>query len=183
MTEPLPRAARPFVQFATLLRANGFAVAPEQTQAFIAAVGLLGPVTMRDIHRAALPTLAPPPERRDEFDALFRLLFHGQTLAAPSDAEPEDDEDLQILDAGGRRDGAARGDGGTGGGRRGHRGRAADACASSATRTRARRCNGSPGRRRARCRASARIAAARRRAATAGTCAACCATPCAATAR
>ena len=99
MIEPLPRALRPFVQFATLLRANGFAVAPEQTQAFVAAVLLLGPASMRDIHRAAVPTLAPPPERRDEFDALFRQLFHGQTLAAPSQAEPEDDEDLQVLDA------------------------------------------------------------------------------------
>ena len=99
MTEPLPRALKPFIQFATILRANGFAVAPEQTQAFVAAVGLLGPVSMRDIHRAAVPTLAPPPERRDEFDALFRLLFHGQTLAAPSDADPDDEEDLQVLDA------------------------------------------------------------------------------------
>lgn len=99
MTEPFPRALEPFVQFATVLRANGFAVAPEQTQTFLAAVGLLGPVSMRDIHRAAVPTLAPPPERRDEFDALFRRLFHGQTLAAPSDADPEDDEDLQVLDA------------------------------------------------------------------------------------
>ena len=99
MSEPLPRAVRPFVQFTALLRTNGFSVAPEQTQTFIAAVGLLGPVTMRDIYRAALPTLAPPPERRDEFDALFRLMFHGQTLAAPSDAEPEDDEDLEIVDA------------------------------------------------------------------------------------
>ena len=97
MTAPLPRAAWPFVRFATLLRANGFAVAPEQTQGFIAAVGLLGPNTMRDIYRAALPTLAPPPERRDEFEALFRLHFHGQTLAAPG-GEPEDDEDLQVVD-------------------------------------------------------------------------------------
>ena len=98
MTEPLPRALRPFVHFATVLRANGFAVAPEQTQAFIASVRLLGPVSMRDIYRGALPTLAPPPERRDEFDALFRQVFHGQTLAAPSEAEVED-EDLQVLDA------------------------------------------------------------------------------------
>jgi uncharacterized protein len=98
MTTPLPRAAWPFVRFASLLRANAFAVAPEQTMAFIAAVGLLGPVTMRDIYRAAVPTLAPPPERRDEFEALFRLHFHGQTLAAPG-GEPEDDEDLEIVEA------------------------------------------------------------------------------------
>ncbi len=99
VSDALPRALAPFVRFAGLLRANGFAVAPEQTQAFIAAVGLLGPRSMADVHRAAVPTLAPPPERRDEFDALFRLLFHGQTLAAPADADPEDDEDLQVLDA------------------------------------------------------------------------------------
>ena len=97
MSEPLPRAAWPFVRFATVLRAQGFAVAPEQTQGFIAAVGLLGPRTMRDIYRAAVPTLAPPPERRDEFEALFRLHFHGQSLAAPG-GEPDDDEDLQVAD-------------------------------------------------------------------------------------
>ncbi len=99
LAESLPRAAWPFVRFATLLRANGFAVAPEQTQAFIAAVGLLGPRSMVDIHRAAVPTLAPPPERRDEFDALFRLLFHGQSLVAPSGTDSDDEDDLQAFDA------------------------------------------------------------------------------------
>ena len=59
MPDTLPRAARPFVEFSTLLRANGFAVAPDQTQTFIQAVGLLGPRSMADIHRAALATLAP----------------------------------------------------------------------------------------------------------------------------
>ncbi len=97
MTDPLPRGVEPFVRFATLLRANGFAVAPEQTQAFIAAVGLLGPRSMVDIHRAAVPTLAPPPERRDEFDALFCLLFHGQSLAAS--AEAGDEDEMQAVDA------------------------------------------------------------------------------------
>ena len=38
----LPRAARPFVGFAALLRANGFLVAPEQTTAFLSAIELLG---------------------------------------------------------------------------------------------------------------------------------------------
>lgn len=98
----LPRAARPFVDFATLLRRHGFAVAPEQTQTFVQAVGLLGPRRMADIHGAALATLAPPPERRTEFDALFRLMFLGQTLAAPADGEPDDD-DLEAFD---ERDGA-----------------------------------------------------------------------------
>ncbi len=91
MSQLLPRAAWPFVEFATLLRGNGFSVSPEQTQSFIAGVGLLGPRNMGDIHKAALATLAPPPERRDEFDALFRLLFLGQSLAAPATADDEDE--------------------------------------------------------------------------------------------
>ncbi len=60
----LPRAARVFVAFVGLLRANGFAVAPEQTTAFLAAIELLGPRSLEDIRRAGLATLAPPPERR-----------------------------------------------------------------------------------------------------------------------
>ena len=67
MSEPLPRAAEPFVRFTAALRTHGFSVAPEQTEAFIAGVGLLGPRAIGDIYRAAVPTLAPPPERRDAF--------------------------------------------------------------------------------------------------------------------
>lgn len=96
MTDALPMAARPFVTFTGLLRENGFAVAPEQTTAFIAAVGLLGPRSMEHIHRGALATLAPPPERRPEFDALFRFHFHGQGLAAP--AEPSEAEEMHIAE-------------------------------------------------------------------------------------
>lgn len=89
--EDLPRAAWPFVEFSTLLRTNGFFVSPEQTQTFIQAVGLLGPKSVGDIHKAGLATLAPPPERREEFDALFRLLFLGQSIAAgTSDGEEEE---------------------------------------------------------------------------------------------
>lgn len=102
MSEPaLPRAAQPFVSFATLLRLNGFAVAPEQTQSFLAAVGLLGPRSMRDVYRAAVATLGPQPDRRDRFDALYRQHFLGQSM--PDFAEQADDDDLQVLD---ERDGA-----------------------------------------------------------------------------
>ena len=76
----LPRAVRPFVTFATLLRVNGFAVAPEQTQSFLAAVDLLGPRSMQDIYRAAVATLGPQPDRRDVFDALYRQHFLGHSL-------------------------------------------------------------------------------------------------------
>lgn len=89
----LPQAARPFVSFAALLRRNGFAVVPEQTQSFVAAVGLLGPRAMDDIFRAALATLAPPPERRREFDALYRAHFLGQSVAAAAAPDPDEDED------------------------------------------------------------------------------------------
>ena len=92
----LPRAAWPFVEFSTLLRANGFSVSPDQTQGFIQAVGLLGPRSIGDIHRAALAMLAPVPERREEFDALFRLLFLGQSIAAGAAAD--DEEELQAFD-------------------------------------------------------------------------------------
>ena len=48
-----------FLEFPALLRANGFAVAPEQTATFLEAVGLLGPRSVADIRRAAHATLAP----------------------------------------------------------------------------------------------------------------------------
>lgn len=97
MSHPMPRAARAFVDFAGLVRRHGFAVAPEQTTAFIAAIDLLGPKRLSDIHRAAHATLAPPVERHPEFDALFRAFFMGQTLAAP--APGEEDEEFRVQDA------------------------------------------------------------------------------------
>jgi hypothetical protein len=100
VSEAVPAGARPLVSFSTLLRVNGFPIAPDQTTAFVAAVGLLGPRRMGDIHAAALATLAPPPERREEFDALYRAHFLGQSVegAAPAQdeetrvSEPETDE-------------------------------------------------------------------------------------------
>jgi uncharacterized protein with von Willebrand factor type A (vWA) domain len=98
----LPRAARPLVTFAALLRANGFAVAPEQTQSFLAAVALLGPRAMHDIYRAAVATFGPQPDRRDDFDALYRQHFLGHSLP-DSVGQAVDDEELQVFD---ERDGA-----------------------------------------------------------------------------
>lgn len=94
----LPRPLLPFVRFASLLRVNGFSVAPEQTQSFVAAVGLLGPRSMDDVHRSALATFGPAPERREEFDALFRMMFLGQTVAAPMEADMGDEEELEAFD-------------------------------------------------------------------------------------
>ena len=89
--DPLPRAARPLLGFVTLLRANGFAIAPEQTTAFLSAIELLGPRSLADIRRAGLATLAPPPERHGAYDALFRLHFLGDDVAGFGDREDDDD--------------------------------------------------------------------------------------------
>ncbi len=94
----LPRAARPFVEFPALLRANGFAVAPEQTQTFIAAIGLLGPKDMSDIRRSANAALAPPYERREEFDTLFGAFFEGRLVAADAMGESDEAEDTRVQD-------------------------------------------------------------------------------------
>lgn len=101
-TAALPKGVEPFVQFVQKLRQYEFVVAPDQTQTFIEAVGLLGPRSMRDIYRAAKATLAPPVERVDAFDALFRQVFLGQSVAADAMSDADDDE-LQVMD---ERDGA-----------------------------------------------------------------------------
>lgn len=99
----LPPAVRPFVSFVTRLRDNGFAVAPEQTQGFLAAVGLLGPRSMAQLRLAAIATLGIQPDQRDLFDALFDLHF----LGLLSDIEERDgalDEETKVQDEGGRMD-------------------------------------------------------------------------------
>lgn len=89
-TAVLPRPLVPFMAFAQALRASGFAVAPEQARALIAAVGLLGPTSLADIRRAAHATIGPAPERREEFDAIFDEIFLGRMLTAEAFGEPED---------------------------------------------------------------------------------------------
>ena len=89
--DPPPRAVRPFIDFVPLLRANGFAVAPEQTTTFLSAIGLLGPRDLEDVRRAGLATLAPPPERRAAYDALFDMHFAG---AEGDDLDEGEDDDV-----------------------------------------------------------------------------------------
>jgi len=88
----LPAGARPFVAFATLLRASGFAVAPEQTTAFLSAITLLGPRGLHDIRSAAHALFAPPPERHDEFNALFDAHFLGAVELGREAGEPDPDD-------------------------------------------------------------------------------------------
>src|SRR5580693_6486351 len=81
-----------FLGFTALLRRSGFAVAPEQTIAWLSAIELLGPQEIGDVRRAARATLAPPPERFAEFDALFDAHFlgalHPSEISRPSDEAP-----------------------------------------------------------------------------------------------
>lgn len=93
---PLPPAARPFLGFAQLLRAHGFAVAPEQVVAFLEAVELLGPRHLTDIRRAAVATLAPPRERIEEFLALFAAYFEGRGRTVPGTGEEGEAEPLRV---------------------------------------------------------------------------------------
>ena len=94
--DPTPRAARPFIDFVSLLRANGFMIAPEQTTAFLAAILLLGPRDPEDIRRAGLATLAPPPERHAAYNLLFRIYFLGDE--APELGEGEDEDIVRVQD-------------------------------------------------------------------------------------
>jgi uncharacterized protein with von Willebrand factor type A (vWA) domain len=90
MTTAPPRALTPFLAFAPALRAAGFAAAPEQTEAFVAAVGLLGPRSLRDVRLAAHAVFGPHPERMEAFDAVFDTVFLGRSIAAPMPGETED---------------------------------------------------------------------------------------------
>ena len=94
----MPRAATPFLGFGRLLRRYGFAIAPEQVTGFMQAVTLLGPRSMADIREAALATLAPPPDRREEFEAHFHSHFYGNASAV---VEGDADEETRIKDDGG----------------------------------------------------------------------------------
>lgn len=96
-----PRAAHPFLGFGRLLRRFGFTIAPEQISGFMQAVTLLGPRSMNDIREAALATLAPTPDRRNEFEAHFRGWFYGDVSPA---VEGESDEEIQVKDDGSTRE-------------------------------------------------------------------------------
>lgn len=86
----LPQALAPFMAFPPALRSVGFPAAPEQTQGFLAAVGLLGPRSIHDIRRAAFAIYGPGPERTEVFDAVFDAVFLGRALHAPAEGMPEE---------------------------------------------------------------------------------------------
>lgn len=103
MTAPLPAAVRLFVTFPTLLRGHGFSIAPEQTTSFLMAVELLGPRSIEHIRKAAVATLAPHPEQRELFDALFDLHFLG-AIAEPGDEDFAPDDEMAVQEDSGSRE-------------------------------------------------------------------------------
>ncbi len=103
MIAPLPAAARPFVAFPTLLRTHGLNVAPEQTTSFLMAIELLGPRSIGHVRKAAVATLAPHPEQRELFDALFDMHFLG-AIAEPGDEDFAPDEEMAVQEDSGSRE-------------------------------------------------------------------------------
>lgn len=101
MSVSVPGAVRPLIGFPALLRTHGFMIAPEQTVTFLQAVDLLGPRTIDHVRKAAIATLAPHPEQRARFDALFDLHFLG-AAGEPSEDEWQGDDDAQVQDDIGR---------------------------------------------------------------------------------
>ncbi|WP_342075034.1 VWA domain-containing protein [Yoonia sp. SS1-5] len=92
------RALDPFFALAAALRQAGFAVSPDQTTDFIAGVGVLGPRGINDVYAAARALFAIPPERVDEFDAIFRAIFAGQMVQAHADSDEDEIEALEPSD-------------------------------------------------------------------------------------
>jgi hypothetical protein len=80
----MPPAAAYLAAFGATLRRNGFAANSDQTTLFLASLPLLGPGGIDDLRQAALACYGPFPERRGEFDALFRAHFYGDALAVGS---------------------------------------------------------------------------------------------------
>ncbi|MGF1554489.1 MAG: VWA domain-containing protein [Paracoccaceae bacterium] len=109
MSAPLPPGVRPLVAFARLLRAHGFAIAPEQTAAFIEAVGFLGPRSIADVRAAALAAFAVGGPEQGAFDALFRAFFLGEAMPARAEGAAEDEAEAHEA-RGAERDVEAAGD-------------------------------------------------------------------------
>jgi len=97
MSVKVPAAVRPLIGFPVLLRQHGFTIAPEQTMSFLEAVELLGPRTIEHVRKAAVATLAPHPEQRMRFDALFDLHFLG-AVGEPGEDEWQPDDEMQVQD-------------------------------------------------------------------------------------
>ncbi|MCA3607567.1 MAG: VWA domain-containing protein [Methylobacterium sp.] len=100
----LPAASRPLVAFPALLREHGFAVSPDQTITFLEAVTVLGPRSLEQVRQAAWATLAPQPQQRETFDALFDFHFLGG-VAEPGEADDwQPDDEMNVQEEAGSRE-------------------------------------------------------------------------------
>jgi len=97
MIAKVPGAVRSLIAFPALLRGHGFMIAPEQTVSFLEAVELLGPRSIEHVRKAAVATLAPRPEQRARFDALFDMHFLG-AAGGPGEDEWQPDDETQVHD-------------------------------------------------------------------------------------
>lgn len=97
MSVKVPGAVRPLIGFPVLLREHGFAIAPEQIVSFLQAVELLGPRSIEHVRKAAVATLAPQPEQRARFDALFDMHFLG-AVGEPGEDVWQGDDEMQVQD-------------------------------------------------------------------------------------
>ena len=103
LSSAVPAAVQPLIRFATLLRGNGIAVAPEQTTTFLMAVELLGPRSIEHLRQAAFATMGPQPEQRALFDALFDRHFLGH-LGEPGDEDVQPDEEMKLQEDAGQQE-------------------------------------------------------------------------------
>ena len=86
-----------FLGFAALLRRSDFAVAPEQIDGLARGDRTFRTAGIGDIRRSARATLAPPPERFAEFDALFDAHFLG-AIVPGLEGEPSEEEPLNAAE-------------------------------------------------------------------------------------
>ncbi len=86
----VPTAIEPLLRLASELRSQGCAIAPEQTMQFIEAVKLLGPAHINHIRLAGLACFAIDPDQMPIYEAVFRRIFYGQSIAAKADSSDED---------------------------------------------------------------------------------------------
>jgi len=94
----IPRALQPLLTLSQQLREHGFAVSPDQTIGFIAAVGVVGPRHIHDIRHAAIALFAITPERLFEFDAIFQSLFFDLTIAAEAKGSSDEVDAFEPVD-------------------------------------------------------------------------------------
>ncbi len=95
----LPCEIQPFVTFAQRLRQSGMPISPDLVISFLAAIRLLGPASIEDVRRAGLAIFPITPDRRAIYEAVFRAVFFGLTVAAPARTAEEETDVAEMTGA------------------------------------------------------------------------------------